>query len=180
MPEVRATSSADLSVAELDALRSLFDAAWPGKGGRFTELDFQHAIGGVHLVVEEGPAIVAHASVVSRHLNTGGVDLATGYVEAVATRPDRQGRGLATAVMRRVNDLIDRRYELGALDTGIPRFYEQLGWETWRGPTAVRPTSGPALRTPEEDGAVMVRRVRDRELDLEQLITCDWRDGDVW
>ena len=58
----------------------------------------------------------------------------TGYVEAVATWPEQQGNGYATEVMGAVasGQVLDERYELGALDTGLSRFYERLGWEVWR------------------------------------------------
>jgi aminoglycoside 2'-N-acetyltransferase I len=82
--------------------------------------------------------------------------------------------------MRAVGTFLEG-YELGALDTGIPAFYERLEWERWRGPTAVRTERG-VIRTPEEDGLVMVRTtpLTPEGLDLAAAISCDWRPGDVW
>ena len=50
-------------------------------------------------------------------------------------------------------------YELGALGdgSGIPGFYQRLGWETWQGPTWVAGPDGPE-RTAEEDGSILVLR----------------------
>jgi aminoglycoside 2'-N-acetyltransferase I len=113
----------------------------------------------------------------------GGRALRTGYVEGVATREDRRGLGLATLVMAEVGRVISEGgYELGALSdgTGIPGFYQRLGWETWQGPTWAAGPDGPE-RTAEEDGSVLVLRTpATGELDLGGPLTCDWRAGDVW
>jgi aminoglycoside 2'-N-acetyltransferase I len=175
---VREVASGDLSPEEMAALRALFEAAWAEE--RFTDEDWDHALGGVHFLVEEGGAIVSHASVVERQLHTNGHELATGYVEAVATWPIHQGRGYASAVMQEVGEYIDRTFQLGALGTGRHAFYERLGWVPWRGPTAVRTDRG-LVRTPEEDGNVLVRLTpTSPRLDLSAPISCDWRRGDVW
>jgi aminoglycoside 2'-N-acetyltransferase I len=177
MAGVRAVTSAGLRPAEVAALRHLFDTAWEM---RFTPEDWDHAFGGVHFLVEEDGAIVAHASIVPRELWTADRSLATGYVEAVAVRPDRQGLGHGTAVMREVTDHIDATYELGALDTGSHAFYERLGWVVWKGPTFVRADGG-LFPTPEEDGNVLIRLTpRSPLLDLSAPISCEWRPGDVW
>jgi len=175
---VRATNVA--STIDVVALRAMFDAAWAGNDGEFSDDDWASATGGTHFLLEIDGAIVSHASVVERELETGGHTLLTGYVEAVATRPEHQGRGHATEVMRAAGSFMDERYELGALDTGLTTLYERLGWEPWRGPTSVRTQRG-TIGTPEEDGLVMIRRTPTTpELDLGAPITCDWRPGDVW
>ena len=51
----------------------------------------------------------------------------TGYVEAVATWPEQQRNGYATEVMGAVARVLDERYELGALDTGLSSFYGGSG-----------------------------------------------------
>jgi aminoglycoside 2'-N-acetyltransferase I len=177
---VRAVPTEALTTAELAALRNLFDAAWTHDPGAFTEHDWDHAMGGVHFVVEGEGGIVAHASVVERALHAGSHRLRTGYVEAVATLPALQGRGLGSAVMREVNRHVDGSFPLGALDTGVPGFYERLGWHVWKGPTFVRTGTG-LVRTAEDDGAVMVRLTPDSpDLELDVPISCEWRAGDVW
>ena len=101
-------------------------------------------------------------------------------VEAMATWPELQRRGLGSRVLSVVNDHIASIYELGALDTGSPSFYERSGWIRWRGPTSVR-TDGGDLPTPEEDGNVMVLLTSaTMDLDLDGPISCEWRPGDVW
>jgi aminoglycoside 2'-N-acetyltransferase I len=178
MTRLRRVTTAELSDAELEAVRRLlFDAF----GGRFEESDWEHTLGGVHVLASED-GVVAHGAVVPRVLATGGRELRTGYVEGVATRSDRRGRGLATLVMREVGRVIEEGYELGALSdgTGIPGFYQRLGWEVWQGPTFAAGPDGPE-RTADEDGTVLVLRTpASADLDPTGSMTCDWRTGDVW
>jgi aminoglycoside 2'-N-acetyltransferase I len=177
---VRRLASDDLSSEEVSVLRELFRAAWGDDSDEFTDEDWDHAVGGVHFILEEGGAIVTHASVVQRELHTSGHRLATGYVEAVATWPIQQGRGYGSALMREVDEHIDQTFQLGALGTGSFAFYERLGWVVWNGPTFVRTDSG-LIRTGEDDGQVLVRLTpMSPDLDLSAPISCDWRPGDVW
>jgi aminoglycoside 2'-N-acetyltransferase I len=178
---IRRLNSSQLSAPEIDELRALMDAAFvDDEHGGFDEDDWQHALGGVHFVLERDGAILSHAAVVARELHVAGRAIRTGYVEAVATWPAEQGRGYGTVVMREVNSLIEERYELGALGTGSHAFYERLGWRTWRGPSHVRTANG-LQRTPEDDGSIMVLLTAAvPNLDIEAPISCDWRRGDVW
>ena len=131
-------------------------------------------------MLEVDGEIVTHASVVERELQVNSRPLRTGYVEAVATAPGRQGRGYGSAVMEDLTSFIRERFELGALGTGEHRFYERFGWQTWTGPTSVRTADGP-IRTPDEDGYVMVLRTpASPPLDPTAPISCEWRPGDVW
>jgi aminoglycoside 2'-N-acetyltransferase I len=176
---VREVTTAELATDELAALRGLVFGAF---GGRFDEHDWDHMLGGVHLLAEEDDGVVAHGAVVARVLAAGGRELRTGYVEGVATRGDRRGLGLASLVMREAGRVIERDYELGALadGTGIPGFYQRLGWEIWQGPTFVAGPEG-RVRTADEDGNVLVLRTSaSAELEVTGPITCDWRPGDVW
>ena len=146
----------------------------------FTEADWEHGLGGIHFILEEGGTLLAHASVVERELHVGEEQLRTGYVEGVAARKDAQGRGHGSAVMREVGEYIDETFSLGALDTGVQGFYERLGWVIWKGPTFVRTDAG-LVRTEEDDGNVMVRLTpTSPELDLTAPLSCEWRAGDAW
>ena len=173
-------STDELTAAEIAAIRQLLEAAFDSDYEPFTEEDWEHTIGGVHFVLELDGEIVAHASVVDRELQVGDQPLRTGYVEGVATLPDRQGMGLGSRVMRDVTSYIDENFELGALGTGAHRFYERLGWLTWNGPSSVRTAEG-TRRTPDEDGYILVLPTKSSPpLNLAEGISCDWRPGDVW
>jgi aminoglycoside 2'-N-acetyltransferase I len=179
MTRLRTVTTAALTDAELATVRRLlFDAF----GGRFDTHDWEHTLGGVHVLALERDGVVAHGAVVPRVLAAGGRELRTGYVEGVATRSDRRGRGLATLVMRELGRVVEGEYELGGLSdgTGIPGFYQRLGWEAWQGPTFVAGPRG-RERTAEDDGSVLILRTpATGALDVTGSITCDWRPGDVW
>jgi aminoglycoside 2'-N-acetyltransferase I len=167
----------ELSSGTLAEIRRVLELAFAGE---FDSTDWEHTVGGVHVVACDDGLVVAHAAVVPRRLVAGERRLEAGYVEGVATRPDVRGRGHASRVMEAAGETIRTGYQLGALSTGVPALYTRLGWELWRGPTFVDAPEG-RLRTPEDDGGVMVLRTpRTGELDLTADITCDWRSGDVW
>jgi aminoglycoside 2'-N-acetyltransferase I len=173
---VRIVRTNDLSPQVIGKLRRLNEDA---HGHPFVE-DWDHALGGMHFFIEDEGEPVSHASVVERRLATGGRRLRTGYVEAVATRPDRQHRRLAGRVIQAVTDFVRAEFELGALCTGENDFYARFGWETWRGPTFVRTEDG-LVRTSHEDGNVMILPTTlSPEIDLDAAISCEWRSGDVW
>ena len=179
MTLLRSVATAGLRPEELAAVRRMVFGAF---GERFGEHDWDHCLGGTHVLAVEDGEILAHGAVVPRTLVAGERALRTGYVEAVATRADRRGRGLATLVMAEAAKVVEAGYELGALSDGtrIPGFYQRLGWETWRGPTFVAAPDG-RERTADDDGSVLVLRTPTTgELDPAWPLRCDWRAGDVW
>jgi len=177
---LRQVAPASLTDAETSAIRELLRAAFQFDGEGFTDDDWEHAAGGTHFLLEQAGAVVAYASVMLRELQADGRPLRTGYVEAVATRPDVQSRGHGTTIVRAVNEHIRGAFELGALSTGIPAFYRRLGWEPWLGPTAVRTPRG-LVPTPEDDGGIMILATPSTPtIDLHGALSCEWRRGDVW
>jgi aminoglycoside 2'-N-acetyltransferase I len=131
-------------------------------------------------VLRDGADLIAHAAVVQRQLVHGELPIRTGYVEAVAVREDRRGRGHGLAVMAEAERVIAAAYDLGALSSGLEGFYERSGWLRWRGPTYVVAPAG-LTRTEEDDGGVLVLRTpTSPDLDLTGPLACDWRSGDVW
>jgi aminoglycoside 2'-N-acetyltransferase I len=169
--------SDELGPADAAGLRALMTAAFEDG---FDEHDWEHALGGVHLLLRVDGLVVAHAAVVPRALDVDGIPFRTGYVEAVATLPSHQGQGHGTAVMTAAGSVVRTDYELGALSTGSPSFYEGLGWERWTGTTWVR--EGARLRrTPEEDDGILVLRTgSSATLPLTGAIACEARPGDDW
>jgi aminoglycoside 2'-N-acetyltransferase I len=177
---VRRVPTADLTPAEVSTIRELlWDAFGPGEEG-MTEDDWQHALGGTHFLIEVDGRIVAHASVVEREIRVDDRPLRTGYVEAVATAPERQGAGLGSRLMAEVGAHVRDRFELGVLGSGRHRFYQRLGWRSWAGPLFVRTSEG-LRRTPDDEGFLLVLTTpASPPLDLAAPISCDWRQGDVW
>ena len=171
-------TSGALPATRQTELRRLMDAAYEGC---FTDDDWQNALGGTHVLIDEAGGVVAHGAVVPRRLIIDGLPLKAGYIEAVAVSPPRQGSGLGAQVMQALATLIDDRFEIGVLSTGIAEWYERLGWQRWRGPTWVLHPDGTLERTPEEDDGVLVlRTTRTPPFDLTTAIICDDRPGDAW
>ena len=137
---LRRLSTAELTPAEIDAIRAMLVAAFgDDEDERFTDDDWEHAVGGVHVVLDVDGEIVTHASVVERELRVDGRPLRTGYVEAVATAPAWQGRGYGTTVMR---DVIAATSATGSSSarSGRAATGSTNGSAGGRGP--VRPASG--------------------------------------
>jgi aminoglycoside 2'-N-acetyltransferase I len=178
---VRSMPTKHLTPAEVAAIRELMVVAFRTDDDEgFTDHDWEHAVGGTHFVLDLDGEIVTHASVVERELRIAGHPLRTGYVEAVATSPERQGAGYGTRVMTDVTAFIKERFELGALGTGRHGFYERMGWVTWRGESFVRTADG-THRTPDEDGYILILPTPSSPaLDVTASISCAWRPGDVW
>ncbi|MBY8880786.1 GNAT family N-acetyltransferase [Actinacidiphila acidipaludis] len=179
---LRTAHTAELTPAELTAIRSLLDDAFAGHpDGAFTDADWDHSLGGVHVTAWEGDALVGHACVVQRRLLHGGRALRTGYVEAVAVRSDRRRRGHGGALMSVAERYIRGAYELGALGAAeeAAEFYAGRGWLCWQGPSSAFTPDG-IVPTPDVDGWIYVFPLDHTPLDPTAPLTCDWRDGDVW
>ena len=174
---VELTPTDALTDAALAEIRVLLDDAF---AGTFSEEDWQHALGGTHALVREDGDLIGHAAVVGRELRLGERVLWAGYVEAVAVRADRRGRGHGRALMEAVEGVIAADYEIGALSaTGAgANFYAGRGWIRWRGRTSVLTPVG-AVRTREDDGGVYVLPLSHR-LDPRKPLACAWRPGDPW
>jgi aminoglycoside 2'-N-acetyltransferase I len=149
----------------------------------FTRL-FEELPGSIHVLArDERGLLVNHAEWVTRWLQPADHRaLRTAYVEAVATIPERQGRGLATAVLRRVSDELGANptWELGALSPSAPALYARLGWELWRGRLAIR--HGERIEPTPADEQVMILRLPRTPATLvtTSLLTAEWRSGELW
>ncbi len=177
MTEVRTAHTADLDAATLAAARTLLDEAFDGD---LTDLDWEHALGGVHALLWAGTELIGHAAVVQRRMLHAGRALRAGYVEGVGVRHGHRGRGHGAALMAALERVIRGAYDLGALSSsaeGRP-MYLSRGWLAWQGPTFALTPMGIA-RTEEDDDGVLVLPAA-VPLDRSAELVCDWRDGDVW
>src|SRR4029079_3205153 len=86
----------DAPAGVLEEARALMDVAVDGD---FGDDDWDHGLGGWHVVALDGEQVVSHASVVVRMREVEARPFRTGYVEAVATHPDRHGQGIGSLVM---------------------------------------------------------------------------------
>ena len=173
---IQLAHTADLDAGTLAAARALMYDVFDD----MTETDWEHALGGMHVVARDGADVIGHASVIQRRLLHRGRALRAGYVEAVGVRSDRRRQGVGSALMQPLERIIQTAYELGALgatDEAVD-FYLGRGWELWRGRACAFTPDG-IVRTVEDEGAIYILRGT-TPLDVDGEITCDWRDGDVW
>ena len=175
---VRTAPTSQLSPADLDELRALLDAAF---AGRFSDDDWAHAVGGVHVIASVDGEVAGHGSVVVRELTAGDTTLRTGYVEAVATAVARRRLGVASAVMTEVERLVTAGFDLGALSSSrqAVRMYAGRGWQRWTGPVAATTPEG-VVDSPGEAVFVLPTQATPPGLDTTGPLVCDWRSGDPW
>lgn len=174
---LRTAHTADLTPAELRAVRVLLHDAFDGE---FGDEDFEHGLGGMHALVHDGSGLAAHGSVVMRRARHRGRWLRVGYVEAVGVRPDARRTGLGGRVMEELERFVDRAYDLGALsasDDGA-RLYAARGWRPWTGRVCALSPDG-IVHLPEEEGSVYLRPAPAGPPDPAHELVFDWRDGDV-
>ena len=134
--------------------------------------------GGRHFLVYCGTELVSHAVVTTRWLQPAGLPLLkTAYVDAVATLPAYQHQGYGSAVMQALAQHIPD-YEIACLQTDVPAFYEQVGWELWRGALGGRSEQG-VIPTPEQKGVMILRLPQTPALDLDSQLTIE-QGGRIW
>jgi aminoglycoside 2'-N-acetyltransferase I len=174
---LRIAHTADLEPAELRAARALLDRAFDGG---FSDQDWDHGLGGTHVLVHDRAGLAAHGSLVMRRIRHRGRWLRTGYVEAVAVRPDARRTGLGGRVLGELERIIGRAYDLGALSASEDgaRLYTARGWQRWPGQVHALSPDG-IVRLPDEEGDVFVRPALAGPLDPAGELVFDWRDGDV-
>jgi aminoglycoside 2'-N-acetyltransferase I len=135
--------------------------------------------GGRHFLAYRGSELVSHAVVTTRWVQPEGQPvLRTAFVDAVSTLPKYQGRGYASAAMRRLAAEIDD-FEIGCLQTDRVTFYDRLGWQVWPGPLAGRSDEG-LIPTPEQRGVMVYRLPLTPALDMNMLLTIERQPARIW
>ncbi|WP_238981268.1 GNAT family N-acetyltransferase [Williamsia herbipolensis] len=180
-PALRRAHTADLSASDLAAIRALMTDAFAGD---FDDDDFDHALGGVHVIAQGASGdVLGHAAVVQRQLAVGDRVCRVGYVEAVAVSSAAQRQGLGSALMAAVEDIVDAAYDIGALaasEAGM-RLYRSRGWVPWEGPLRAVAAEG-VVDTPDDQDCVLVfgAPIRTGAIDLGAVLVADRRRGDPW
>lgn len=175
---LRTAHTADLAPAELRAARTLLEDAFDGD---FRDEDWDHGLGGLHVLVHDERGLAAHGSVIQRRVLHAGRSLRVGYVEAVGVRADVRRTGLGGRVMAELERIIEGAHPLGALSASEDgaALYTARGWQLWPGRVCALTPDG-VVRLPDEEGTTFVRPgTALGSLDPAHDLVFDWRDGDV-
>ncbi|MHB8376577.1 MAG: GNAT family N-acetyltransferase [Dehalococcoidia bacterium] len=158
---LRAARSADLpqvfdliETAFPEAPRALFTA----QTLRDSTFRLRHA----RVAVVDG-AIAAYVRIFARRMLVRGAPVAAGGIGSVATRPDARGNGIATALLEdAITQMRREGVAVSYLFTGIPAFYERLGYRIVRQPEFVVSRAAiVAARAPWYDRAPSIHLKRD-------------------
>jgi aminoglycoside 2'-N-acetyltransferase I len=169
----------ELSRSDLAAAQALVRSAF---GANFRDHDWLHGVDGVHVVVTDDAALLAHAAVVPRSLRHDGDVFETGYVEGVAVHADERGRGLGHLVMDHAETLVRKRFQMGALNAieSAAPFYARRGWQRWDGRTEAETPNGQVDTFDPADRIFLLPPDSGRRLSAATPLICDWRVGDLW
>ena len=171
---IERVNSAALLASQVDAIRMLCDAAYETSTAPY----FESLGPGEHLLGTRDGTVVSHLMWVTRWLQPRGQTLLrTAYIEMVATAPEHQRRGYASALLSHVVPLL-RTFDLAALSPATDSLYARLGWRFWRGPLFARKEDR-LVPTPE-DRIMILRLPRTPVLDLDLPLSVEWRIGEVW
>jgi aminoglycoside 2'-N-acetyltransferase I len=174
---LRTVHTADLDPAELRAARTLLDEAF---GGDYDDEEWEHGLGGLHVLVSDDRGLAAHGSVIMRRARYRKHWLRVGYVEGVGVRPDVRRQGFGGRVMAEIERIIEGAYDFGALsasDQGAA-LYHARGWQLWSGRLCALGPRG-VVRLRDEEDCTFVRPAAAGPLDPKHKLVFDWRDGDV-
>ena len=172
--ELCVVSSTEMTPAQHDAVVALCSEVFKLDYAFYMNLDLVR----VHVLGYVGERLVAHALWLERRLRIGdGPWRRAAYVEGVAVHADCRGRGIGSAVLRRLQAGVGG-YDLAALSPSDAGWYERLGWERWRGPLQII-KDGVAQATPDDE-VVVYRTPRTGGLDLDAALTGEWRPFELW
>jgi aminoglycoside 2'-N-acetyltransferase I len=143
----------DLSDGERDALKTLTAAVYPPEvlatsPGR--SLQWAPAQWSVLVWTVEGQ-LIAHVGIVTRAGTLDGVPVKIGGIGGVKTHPQAQGRGYASAALRRaataLHDDHHVAFSLLVCQAHLLPFYGRLGWLHFPGRLIVEQPGGPIVFT---------------------------------
>jgi len=173
--EIRARRTRQLDAATRAAIVELCTEAHQTD---FSRLFFYLPSDGLHFLVYRDDQIVSHAVVTTRWVQPEILPILRGaYAEAIATLPAYQRRGYGSAMLRELASSITD-YDIAYLESEPVSFFQQLGWERWRGPCAQR--SGDQLVPTLSACSILVLRLpHTPPLDLDRLITLESQPGRI-
>jgi predicted N-acetyltransferase YhbS len=119
--------------ADLPGIYGMLDAAFDGPVQLFIDqTEGDSTLRWRHIrIAEERGRVLAHVRIFARTMMLRGVPVRAGGIGSVAAHPDARGLGLPSALLMDAADVMHRtNMPIGFLFTGIPAYYERLGWRT--------------------------------------------------
>jgi aminoglycoside 2'-N-acetyltransferase I len=96
-----------------------------------------------HFMERRAATLAGHVALMEQAMRVGEALVHGAYIEDVATHPALVGAGIASALLRAAVELARTSgCDVAGLGTGIPAFYERLGWRSWPGPATYVSPSG--------------------------------------
>ena len=143
----------ELSDGERDALKALTAAVYPPevlatRPGR--SLQWAPSAWSVLVWTVEGQ-LIAHVGIVTREGTLDGVPVQIGGIGSVKTHPQAQGRGYASAALRRAATALKDDHHVGfsllVCQEHLLSFYRRLGWLPFPGRLVVEQPGGSIVLT---------------------------------
>ena len=162
--QIRAARNADFPEI-IKLLQLCFDEAAPGFFAAQTEHDSTFRLRHARVAVLDG-RVAGYVRIFARRMRVAGAVVRVGGIGSVATHPDAQHRGIATALLEDAIAQMQRgQMAVSFLFTGIPGFYERLGYRIARQPVitvarqALRELASSSVETRRFDPGADLRSV---------------------
>lgn len=123
----------DLSGAQRDALRDLFDSEYRESHGEWDpDRPYGYSPADVHTLLFHGSTLLGHVGFQRRRIAVGSAEVCVAGTGGVLVHPDSRGEGIGRSVMSHAQDAMrgDSRIDFGYLgcrDEVVP-FYGSTGW----------------------------------------------------
>ncbi len=176
--ELSVVPTSELDQATKDKIVNLCNLAFDEQGYDVLFDLVVETLNPTHVLGQVNGVVVSHALWTTRQVwLEDGTALKTAYLDAVATHPKWQRRGIGSAVIRRLVEEISD-YDIGCLSTSRVDFYRNVGWELWTGCKAVKTETG--IEDTPNYTVMILRTEHTPRLDKDSRLTIKSRRSDPW
>lgn len=164
----------DLSIAQVDALRALFDGEYRATHGEWDpDRPYGYSPADVHTMLLHGSTLIGHVGYQHRTIRVGSRGVSVAGTGGVLVHQNWRSEGVGRRVMRRAQESMRRDDRiafgyLGCRDEVVP-FYECTGWTRLSVTERHRSIVDPGVITVSTDGPILIYDVSG----------APWPSGDV-
>ena len=147
----------------------------------FSLADFDHALGGMHILAYQNDQIIGHVAIVQRSVIADRSPYRIGYIEGLGVAEAYRRQGIGRKLMEQSGYIIANSYDFGLLsasEEGLP-LYQSLGWKIWSG-ELYESTIDSYQRSLEDEGSVLFLAGATQDIAATSPLYCDYRSGDQW